>query len=95
MIKDLEARVQQLSVEAETTSKLKNQLERQKIELEGRLERVQGDLMDYQSRHSMLEKDNKHMKEEHEQELRSIRNKQEANEEFLKQEQNLAAVKVS
>ena len=50
--------------------------------------------MDYKSRYDSLEKDNKRMKEEHEQEVRSLKNKAEAHEEFLKQEQNLQAVKV-
>ena len=46
-------------------------------------------------RYSVSEKENQNMKTDHEQELRAVKNKHEANVEFLKQEKNLQAVKVS
>ena len=49
-IKDLESRLHQVASEAEATSKLKSQLEREKIELEGKVERLTTQLHDFQSR---------------------------------------------
>ena len=42
-----------------------------------------------------VDKDLKRQQEDHQHELKSFKNKMEANEEFLKQEHNLATVKVS
>lgn len=46
-------------------------------------------------RYEELEKEHKRQAADNEQELRSLRNKQEATIEFLKQERNIATVKVS
>jgi len=46
----LEARVQQLGSEGENLTKIRNQLEREKIELEGRLDRLQADNMGLQEK---------------------------------------------
>ena len=50
VIRELEARVQQLGGEAENLTKIRNQLERDKIELEGRTDRLQADVMGHQEK---------------------------------------------
>ena len=50
MIRELETRVQQLSVEAETLSRVRGQLEHDRCELETKVERQQGELHDFQLR---------------------------------------------
>lgn len=50
VIRELEARVQQLGSEGENLTKIRNQLEREKIELEGRLDRLQADNMGLQEK---------------------------------------------
>ena len=50
VIRDLEARVQQLSGEAQTLNDERNVLARDKMEAEGRIERLESDLVCRQNR---------------------------------------------
>ena len=50
LIRELESRVQQLTFEAEGMTKVRNVLEREKAELEGKVERLAVDVTDYQSK---------------------------------------------
>ena len=50
VIRDLEARVQQLSGEAQTLNDERNVLTRDKMEAEGRIERLESDLVCRQNR---------------------------------------------
>ncbi|CAH1794459.1 unnamed protein product [Owenia fusiformis] len=93
MIKELEMRIHQLTDDAETTTRMKNTLEREKIELDSKCERLMSELAEYQNRYMVLEKDYHRATEEHEQECRSLRNKTDASLEFMKQENSLAVSK--
>ncbi|KAK2149001.1 hypothetical protein LSH36_472g02048 [Paralvinella palmiformis] len=93
VIRELEARVQQLGSEGENLTKIRNQLEREKIELEGRLDRLQADNMGLQEKCMQLEKELKRQKEDHEIEIRTLRNKYEANLEHMKQDHSLITAK--
>ena len=50
LIRELESRVQQLTFEAESMTKIRIQLEKDKAELEGKVERLSLDVADYQSK---------------------------------------------
>ena len=59
------------------------------------MERLQADFQDMQAKHAVLEKENKNLTGDHEQEVCSLKNKHEANVEFFKQELNLQSVRAA
>ncbi|XP_064628434.1 centrosomal protein of 112 kDa-like isoform X2 [Lineus longissimus] len=93
IIKELETRVQQLTADAEQTTHAKCQLEGDKIDMENRVERLSADYEDLHARHSILDKEHNQAVENYEQELRALKNKNDAMTEFTKQEAALAAAK--
>ena len=50
MIRELESRVHQLSEDAETLTKIRSELEREKVQLTEKCDRLEGELMDYKAR---------------------------------------------
>ncbi|XP_064613051.1 centrosomal protein of 112 kDa-like [Liolophura sinensis] len=95
VIRELESRLQQLTMEAESTAQSKSALERDKIEKQSMVERLTTDLEELKARCFELEQKLSRREEEHEQELRVLHNKTDATVEFLKQEQNIAAAKAA
>ena len=95
LICGLEDRVQQLMADADSSTRQRYDLEKQRAELESRVERLQADFQDIQAKHAVLEKENKNLTGDHEQEVRAVKNKHEANVEFFKQELNLHSVRAA
>ena len=93
LICGLEDRVQQLMADADSSTRQRYDLEKQRAELESRVERLQADFQDIQAKHAVLEKENKNLTGDHEQEVRALKNKHEASVEFFKQELNLHSVR--
>ena len=56
---------------------------------------MQADFQDIQAKHAVLEKENKNLTGDHEQEVRALKNKHEASVEFFKQELNLHSVRAA
>ena len=54
LIKELEARVQQMSVDAEATARVQTQLQQEKTELQMSFERTQADLRETQAKYVKL-----------------------------------------
>ena len=95
LICGLEDRVQQLMADADSSTRQRYDLEKQRAELESRVERLQADFQDIQAKHAVLEKENKNLTGDHEQEVRALKNKHEASVEFYKQELKLQSVKAA
>ncbi|XP_074647781.1 centrosomal protein of 112 kDa-like [Tubulanus polymorphus] len=93
VIKELEARVQTLTADAEVTTQLKNQLEKERSDLQMNNEKLNSDLLDTQQKLSLLEREHKRSVNDFETEIRTSKNKHDAQFEFLKQEHALAAAK--
>ncbi|XP_013402833.1 centrosomal protein of 112 kDa [Lingula anatina] len=95
VIRELEDRVQQLTIEAQNTTADRNALERLKVELEHRMEETRTELQDYKSKYSILEQEHQKTLEDHDLTLRSLKNKNDATVEYLQQEHSLAAAKAA
>lgn len=54
MIKELEARIHQLSLEVESITKVRQQLEQRKNDLEAQVEKLQAELVESQTRSVVL-----------------------------------------
>ncbi|KAK7493312.1 hypothetical protein BaRGS_00015438 [Batillaria attramentaria] len=95
IIKELESRVQQLTGEVDRTLSQRTVLEKEKSELENRLERTVCALETAQERASQMEREHQKRLEANEHEMRTLRNKTEASLEFLKQEHTISASKAA
>ncbi|XP_078612009.1 centrosomal protein of 112 kDa-like isoform X3 [Branchiostoma floridae x Branchiostoma japonicum] len=93
VVKELEARVAQLTKDVESSVAERNRLSTEKLQLEHRCSEISGDLADWQAKFDALERNSERLKEDHEQELRTLRNKSEASVEYLRQENSLAAAR--
>ncbi|XP_066292704.1 centrosomal protein of 112 kDa-like isoform X1 [Branchiostoma lanceolatum] len=93
VVRELEARVAQLTKDVESSVAERNRLSTEKLQLEHRCSEISGELSDWQAKFDALERNSERLKEDHEQELRTLRNKSEASVEYLKQENTLAAAK--
>uniref|UniRef100_A0A4W3KKQ1 Centrosomal protein 112 n=2 Tax=Callorhinchus milii TaxID=7868 RepID=A0A4W3KKQ1_CALMI len=94
MVKELETRVQQLTVEAESNMLVRQKLMQDKGELEQRCHRLSSELQDVKSRYGALQKDKQHVLQEHEQTRRQLQSKRDSEVNYLKQEQARSAAKV-
>ena len=81
--------------DADSSTRQRYDLEKQRAELESRVERLQADFQDIQAKHAVLVKKNKNLTGDHEQEVRTLKNKHEASVEFFKQELNLHSVRAA
>ncbi|XP_074744974.1 centrosomal protein of 112 kDa isoform X2 [Strix uralensis] len=94
-IKKLDARVQQLTVEAENSNLQRQKLSQQKADAEQRYQVVCSELQDVKARHSSLQKDKDHIIQEYEENIQQLQSKYDADISFIKQERALSAAKAS
>uniref|UniRef100_A0A8C0I8D4 Centrosomal protein 112 n=1 Tax=Bubo bubo TaxID=30461 RepID=A0A8C0I8D4_BUBBB len=94
-IKKLDARVQQLTVEAENSNLQRQKLSQEKADAEQRYQVVCSELQDVKARHSSLQKDRDHIIQEYEENIQQLQSKYDADISFIKQERALSAAKAS
>ncbi|XP_074778280.1 centrosomal protein of 112 kDa isoform X1 [Athene noctua] len=94
-IKKLDARVQQLTVEAENSNLQRQKLSQEKADAEQRYQVVCSELQDVKARHSSLQKDKDHIIQEYEENIQQLQSKYDVDISFIKQEHALSAAKAS
>ncbi|XP_040386894.1 centrosomal protein of 112 kDa isoform X6 [Cygnus olor] len=94
-VKNLEARVQQLTVEAENSNLQRQRLSQEKTEAEQRYQAVCSELQEVKARHSSLQKDKDRIVQEYEENIQQLQSKYDVDINFIKQEHALSAVKAS
>ncbi|NXN97463.1 CE112 protein, partial [Rhinopomastus cyanomelas] len=94
-VKILEARVQQLTVEAENSNLQRKTLSQEKAELEQRYQAVRSELQSMKARHSSLQKDKDHIIQDYEKNIQQLQSKHDVDISFIKQEHALEAAKAS
>ncbi|XP_010224286.1 PREDICTED: centrosomal protein of 112 kDa [Tinamus guttatus] len=95
MVKELEARVQQLTVEAENSNLQRQKLSQEKIDAEQCYQAVCSELQEVKVRHSSLQKDRDRIIQEYEEKIQQLQSKYDVDISFLKQEHALSAAKAS
>ncbi|XP_021353692.1 centrosomal protein of 112 kDa-like isoform X2 [Mizuhopecten yessoensis] len=95
VIKELENRLQALMSEVDQTAKARNNVEREKMDLDCKLDRLTADYRDVKDKYLNLEKEHHRSLEVNDQEMRTLKNKMEASLEFMKQEHNISAAKAA
>ncbi|XP_034268548.1 centrosomal protein of 112 kDa isoform X4 [Pantherophis guttatus] len=95
MVKELEARVHQLTVEAETSHLQHQKLSQEKNNLEQSYQSASLELEEIKARHNSLQKERGRMMEEHKQNIKQLQSKYEVDLNFLKKEHALSAMKTS
>ncbi|XP_077980412.1 centrosomal protein of 112 kDa-like [Glandiceps talaboti] len=93
VIKDLEGRIQQLSQEAETHNATRIKLGQERMELESRYNRLFSENDELKVKYIALERDHNRIREDHDREIRQLRNKTDASVEFMRQEHSLSSAK--
>ncbi|XP_042658570.1 centrosomal protein of 112 kDa isoform X3 [Tyto alba] len=94
-VKKLDARVQQLTVEAENSNLQRQKLSQEKTDAEQRYQTVCSELQEMKTRHSLLQKDKDHIIQEYEENIQQLQSKYDADINFIKQEHALSAAKAS
>ncbi|NXL41422.1 CE112 protein, partial [Podilymbus podiceps] len=94
-VKKLEARVQQLTVEAENSSLQRQRLSQEKTDAEKRYQTVCSELQELKARHSSLQKDKDHIIQKYEENIQQLQSKYDVDINFIKQEHALSAAKAS
>ncbi|NWX76883.1 CE112 protein, partial [Alca torda] len=94
-VKKLEARVQQLTVEAENSNLQRQKLSQEKTDAEQRYQAVCTELQEVKARHSLLQKDKDHIILEYEENIQQLQSKFDVDVNFIKQEHALSAAKAS
>ncbi|XP_075297276.1 centrosomal protein of 112 kDa isoform X1 [Opisthocomus hoazin] len=94
-VKKLEARVQQLTVEAENSKLQRQKLSQEKADVEQRYQVVCSELQDVKARHSSLQKDKDRIVQEYEENTQQLQSKYDVDINFIKQEHALSAAKAS
>uniref|UniRef100_A0A8C8BEA1 Centrosomal protein 112 n=1 Tax=Otus sunia TaxID=257818 RepID=A0A8C8BEA1_9STRI len=94
-IKKLDARVQQLTVEAENSNLQRQKLSQEKADAEQRYQVACSELQDVKTRHSSLQKDKDHIIQEYEENIQQLQSKYDVDISFIKQEHALSAAKAS
>ncbi|XP_062030801.1 centrosomal protein of 112 kDa isoform X2 [Lepus europaeus] len=95
MVKELEARVQQLTGEAENSNLQRQKLLQEKQELERCYQITCSELQEVKARRNMLHKEKDHLANEYEQNMKLLQTKYDADITILKQEHALSASKAS
>ncbi|NWJ07539.1 CE112 protein, partial [Crypturellus undulatus] len=95
MVKELEARVQQLTVEAENSNLQRQKLSQEKIDAEQYNQAICSELQEVKVRHSSLQKDRDRIIQEYEEKIQQLQSKYDVDISFLKQEHALSAAKAS
>ncbi|NXQ80378.1 CE112 protein, partial [Nyctibius grandis] len=94
-VKKLEARVQQLTVEAESSNLQCQKWSQEKTDAEQRYQAVLSELQEVKARHSSLQKDKDHIVQEFEENVQQLQSKYHVDINFIKQEHALSAAKAS
>ncbi|NWS75553.1 CE112 protein, partial [Crotophaga sulcirostris] len=94
-VKKLEARVQQLTVEAENSNLQRQKLSQEKSDAEQRYQVVCAELQDMKARHSSLQKDKDRVLQEYEENIQQLQSKYDVDINFMKQEHAVSAAKAS
>ncbi|XP_072414988.1 centrosomal protein of 112 kDa isoform X4 [Chiloscyllium punctatum] len=95
MVKELEARVQQLTIEAESSTLVRQKLTQEKGELEQRCQMICLELQEVKLKKSSLQKEKQQTLEDHEKTVRQMQNKHDCELNYLKQEHAHSAAKAS
>ncbi|XP_070596414.1 centrosomal protein of 112 kDa isoform X3 [Erythrolamprus reginae] len=95
MVKELEARVHQLTVEAETSHLQHQKLSQEKNNLEQSYQVVSLELEEIKARHNSLQKERDRTMEEHKQNIKQLQSKYEVDLNLMKKEHALSALKTS
>ncbi|XP_064378831.1 centrosomal protein of 112 kDa isoform X3 [Dromaius novaehollandiae] len=95
MVKELEARVQQLTVEAENSNLQRQKLSQEKIDAEQCYQAICSELQEVKARHSSLQKDRDRIIQEYEENIQQLQSKYDVDINFIKQEHALSAAKAS
>ncbi|XP_077897951.1 centrosomal protein of 112 kDa isoform X11 [Ictidomys tridecemlineatus] len=95
MVKELEARVQQLTGEAENSNLQRQKLIQDKLELERCYQITCSELQEVKARHNLLHKEKDHLMNDYEQNMKLLQSKHDADISLLKQEHALSASKAS
>ncbi|XP_032066894.1 centrosomal protein of 112 kDa isoform X3 [Thamnophis elegans] len=95
MVKELEARVHQLTVEAETSHLQHQKLSQEKNNLEQSYQVVSLELEEIKARHNSLQKEKGCMMEEHKQNIKQLQSQYEVDLNLMKKEHALSAMKTS
>ncbi|XP_074927984.1 centrosomal protein of 112 kDa isoform X2 [Chelonoidis abingdonii] len=95
MVKELEARVQQLTVEAESSNLQRQKLSQEKTDLEQCYQAVCTELQEVKSRCNSLQKEKDRIIQDYEQNIQQQQNKYDIDINFMKQEHALSAAKAS
>ncbi|XP_014807770.1 PREDICTED: centrosomal protein of 112 kDa isoform X2 [Calidris pugnax] len=94
-VKKLEARVQQLTVEAENSNLQRQKLSQEKADAEQRYQAIYAELQEVKARHSLLQKDKDHIIQQYEENIQQLQSKFDVDINFIKQEHALSAAKAS
>ncbi|XP_067914608.1 centrosomal protein of 112 kDa isoform X2 [Heterodontus francisci] len=95
MVKELEARVHQLTIEAENSTLVRQKLTQEKGELEQRCQMICLELQEVKLRYSSLQKEKQQMLEGHEKTVRQMQNKHDSELNYVKQEHAHSAAKAA
>ncbi|XP_077316789.1 centrosomal protein of 112 kDa isoform X2 [Lithobates pipiens] len=94
-VKELEVRVQQLTVEAENNAIHRQRLSQEKTELEATYQTANGELLQLQARFSFLQKDKDNLILDHEKRIQQLQNKYDSDINYITQQNALSAAKAS
>ncbi|KAM5135845.1 centrosomal protein of 112 kDa [Mantella aurantiaca] len=94
-MKELEVRVQQLTVEAENSAIQRQRLSQEKAELEAAYQTASGELQQLQARFSSLQKDRDILLQGHEKRLQQLQSKCDSDINYITQQNALSAAKAS
>ncbi|XP_073463950.1 centrosomal protein of 112 kDa-like [Aquarana catesbeiana] len=94
-MKELEVRVQQLTVEAENNALHRQRLSQEKAELEAAYQTANGELLQLQTRFSFLQKDKDNLIQDHEKRVQQLQNKYDSDINYITQQNALSAAKAS
>lgn len=95
MVKELEARVQQLTVEAESSNLQRLKLSQEKADLEKAYRNTCSELQDMRERHSSLQKEKDRVSQDYEQRLQQLQRKYDSDMSFITQDHATSAAKAS
>ncbi|XP_030064313.1 centrosomal protein of 112 kDa [Microcaecilia unicolor] len=95
MVRDLEARVQQLTLEAENSNLQRQKLSQEKTEVEKYYQTTCAELQEARTRCSSIQKEKEHAIQDYEKKLKQLHKKYDSDVNFVKQEHALSAAKAS
>ncbi|XP_073526617.1 centrosomal protein of 112 kDa-like isoform X1 [Phyllobates terribilis] len=94
-VQELEARVQQLTVEAESSSLQRQKLSQEKAELEASWQEARAELQQQSARLSAAQKERDRQSRDHKQQLQQLHGKHQAEVDYITQQSALSAAKAS